>query len=277
MIFSWFSSIKKIYTLTVSVIEDEVRENEEQFAVVLESVDDSVISGGDSTIKIIDNDRANTAPVVSAGDDRSVNAGETVSLTASATDAEGDALAYQWRQVNGETVELAQSNSATTSFVAPQTSSELTFEVTVTDSFNAMIRAQVNISVIAVENQAPQLTVSAVQDVSGRSSVTLSANATDPENQALSYQWSQKSGDNVSLSNNDKDTASFVAPNKTTVLIFEVMVSDTLGATSTAEVRVNVTEIVTTSPPSELQGQSSSGGALSWLLISMLLLVRRRN
>ena len=364
----WADGDDQVKLITITSLEDEQIEEEEQFTIVLESIDDSEISNGNAVVSVIDNDRANTAPVVSAGDDRSVNAGETVSLVASATDAEGDALTYQWVQVSGDTVELTQSNNATSSFVAPQNSTELIFEVTVTDSLDAMTKARITITVVAIaniapavsagddievfsgeivtltasavdpegqeisylwkqesgshvelnssnsmvvsfvapssseqlefsvavtdslgatssdqvtvstiENQAPQLSVTSVQNVSGGNTVTLSVSATDPENQTLSYQWSQVSGDTVSLSSSDGITTTFAAPNSTIALVFNVTVSDTLDATSVAEITVNVSEVVATTPPTpEPKDKSSSGGAFGWLLMSVLMFVRRK-
>ncbi len=180
----WADGDSQVKLITITPLEDEQIEEEEQFTIVLESIDDSEISDGNTVVSIIDNDRANTAPVVSAGDDRNVNAGETVSLVASATDAEGDALTYQWAQVSGETVSLTES---------------------------------------------------------------------------------------------DNTSATFVAPNKTMTLIFKVTVSDFLGATSVAEVTINVTEVVVTTPPTpKPKEKSSSGGAFGWLLMSMLMFVRRK-
>ncbi|MSQ41639.1 MAG: matrixin family metalloprotease [Dehalococcoidia bacterium] len=72
------------------------------------------------------------APTVSAGADRAVTAGATVTLAASATDPEGQAVSYTWRQTAGPAVSLS-SSGASVSFIAPATAEPLQFEVTATD------------------------------------------------------------------------------------------------------------------------------------------------
>lgn len=73
----------------------------------------------------------NTAPTADAGDDQTVDEGDTVTLDASgSTDPEGDELTINWTQTSGATVTITDG-----SFTAPDvTSTEtLTFKVTVSD------------------------------------------------------------------------------------------------------------------------------------------------
>jgi minor extracellular serine protease Vpr len=76
----------------------------------------------------------NDAPVVSAGTDQVSEAGKTVSLTISATDADGDQLQYTWQQSAGIIVPFEQKDNSI-SFIAPQVdkNTELSFTVSATD------------------------------------------------------------------------------------------------------------------------------------------------
>ncbi len=84
----------------------------------------------------------NQAPTVSVGVDQTVNENSTVTLTATASDPNGDTLTYSWRQTSGAAVTLNNANTAQASFVAPDVvlnaPQVFGFEVTVSDgSLNA--------------------------------------------------------------------------------------------------------------------------------------------
>lgn len=134
----------------VKLIDDDLIEDNEFFNVKLTSVDGSVIDTQTLNVMISDNDRANSAPTVSAGDNREVNAGETVTLTAVANDAENDGISYLWQQTSGTTITLISANNVSTSFVAPSKNDSLGFRVTATDTLGASSQANVTLTVKAV-------------------------------------------------------------------------------------------------------------------------------
>lgn len=77
--------------------------------------------------------KANTAPSVSVGSGLTVAAGTAVSMTATATDAEGGTLTYNWTQLAGPTVTLTGTTTATCTFT-PATAAHYSFRCTVTDN-----------------------------------------------------------------------------------------------------------------------------------------------
>ncbi|MGH9341410.1 MAG: PKD domain-containing protein [Acidobacteriota bacterium] len=78
---------------------------------------------------------ANSAPELTALEDKAVTSGASVELAASATDAEGDELTFSWTQVSGPDVTLENADKAAASFTAPTVEEEeqIVFKVTVSD------------------------------------------------------------------------------------------------------------------------------------------------
>jgi MYXO-CTERM domain-containing protein len=62
----------------------------------------------------------NRAPEVLAGGSMTVSSGDTATLSATGTDADGDALTYLWQQQGDATVTIAEPTSAETTFIAPK-------------------------------------------------------------------------------------------------------------------------------------------------------------
>jgi len=93
----------------------------------------------------------NEPPNVSAMNDIDVETGSEVTLTATASDADGDALVYLWEQISGTDVTLADETSLTTSFTAPEVAEDTTleFRITVVDGNGGMASDSVAVTVIA--------------------------------------------------------------------------------------------------------------------------------
>lgn len=88
---------------------------------------------------------SNHKPVITAPADRTVVPGSSVTLTGVATDPDGDALTFEWKQVAGPAIALP-ATGASASFVAPE-SGLITIEVTAVDRFLHRATATVTITV----------------------------------------------------------------------------------------------------------------------------------
>ncbi|MDY7227080.1 myxosortase-dependent M36 family metallopeptidase [Hyalangium rubrum] len=115
------------------------------------TVSDGTLSAKDTVSITVRNvtESQNRAPTASAGADRSVNEGATVTLSGAGTDADGDALTYAWTQTAGPSVTLMGANTASASFTAPDVDSNtvLTFSLKVTDAQGASGEDTVSIAV----------------------------------------------------------------------------------------------------------------------------------
>jgi K319L-like, PKD domain/Bacterial Ig domain/Right handed beta helix region len=130
----------------------------------------------------------NQAPIAHAGIDRTVILGSLVNLDGSASfDPDGNAITYQWTQTGGPVVSLSSPTVVNPAFTAPavQTPTVLVFQLTVSDGF-ASSSATVRITV-EKPNSPPMLTPIGSKTVSVGDTLTFSVNATDPENDPLTF------------------------------------------------------------------------------------------
>ncbi len=203
-------------------------------------IDDLVFTGIDNTpfpalVAEQDPCTGNTAPVVDAGPDQTVNELDLVFLSGTASDPDGDALTYSWSQIAGPAVTLDDSGSLTPTFFAPNLTSTslLTFQLTATDG-QSFATDTVNITVTAT-NAPPVSNAGPNQSVNERTLVTLDGTgSTDPDGDPLSYTWTQTAGPTVTLSNTNVSRPTFTAPEVTaaTSLAFRLTVSDGVASSN---------------------------------------------
>ena len=89
----------------------------------------------------------NQDPVVDAGPDQTVAAGSTVTLSGTATDADGDTVTFAWLQTSGTAVTLTGADTATPTFAAPATAGTLIFRLTGDDGHGGTATDTVTITV----------------------------------------------------------------------------------------------------------------------------------
>ena len=108
--------------------------------------------------------------IADAGDNQTVDAGTVVTLDASGSlNTNGDVAAYFWEQTSGVAVNLDDEESMTPSFLAPNESTTLNFDLTVYDLDGNESTDSVIITVIA---SAGTLTISEVQGETNSSPYT---------------------------------------------------------------------------------------------------------
>lgn len=205
----------------------------------------------------------NQVPNVTTGPDQTFNAPAgaslTSSLTATASDPDGDALTAVWTQTAGPTATIANPNSASTNVTLPSVGQPtvFTFEYAVTDAAGDTSTSTTSITVVP-PNAAPSVNAGPDQTVAGGDTVTLAGSATDGDNDPLTTTWVQTGGPSVTLSNPSALNPTFTAPPRTIndrVLTFELRADDgTVVSTDTVEITVAGNEapnvVVSASPTS---------------------------
>lgn len=165
-----------------------------------------------------------------------------VTLTAAATDGDGTITGYKWTQKSGLAVTLTNSNAATLSFTAPNTSKDevLIFTVEATDNDGETSAKDVTVNV--ANNNAPVVNVAGFS-INEKMPVTIAPTITDADGDEVTVKWTQKSGlaiTNWTLSGN---SLNFVAPDiskKDEVLTFTITATDALGDITTKDVTVTL-------------------------------------
>ncbi|WP_052141148.1 PKD domain-containing protein [Pseudoalteromonas piratica] len=210
-------------------------------------VTDNEGATGTDDIVITVNDIPNEAPTVNAGSDQTVDEGNTVTLSCSATDNDGTIESYLWQQTAGETVSLTNPNAASTTFTAPEVTSTaiLRFSLVVTDNEGATGTDDIVITVNDIPNEPPTVNAGSDQTVDEGNTVTLSGSANDNDGTIESYLWQQTAGETVSLTNPNAASTTFTAPEvtSTAILRFSLIVTDNEGATGTDDIVITLNDI----------------------------------
>jgi methionine-rich copper-binding protein CopC len=200
---------------------------------------------------------SNTTPVANAGPAQTVAMGAIVQLDGSgSSDIDGNTLTYHWT--------LECSPGITPPLSDPDIVNP-TFEIGLADRCTATlivhdgtINSAPDPVTISTINSKPEANAGPDQVVSAGSTVTLSSSSTDPDGDALTYQWSFISvpaGSNAVLSNPTTPSPTFV-PNVIGEYIVQLIVND--GELSSDPDPVTITA-GTPPPPSLNYGDVVSG------------------
>ncbi|MDH5613291.1 MAG: PKD domain-containing protein [Gammaproteobacteria bacterium] len=205
--------------------------------------------GQPGSIYIENKTAANQAPIANAGNSLAVSEQSEVTLTGSATDADGVITRYSWTQLSGPTVSLINANTATPSFTAPTVLSDnsptvLQFRLTVVDDQGAAASADISIGVLAV-NALPVANAGADVSTNEATNVNLIGAGNDSDGTITAYQWAQMSGTAVTLSNSTNSTTSFATPvvKNTEQLTFRLTVTDNESGSHSDDVLVTVNPV----------------------------------
>jgi|GEM_PF-1063801 len=229
-------------TLATNILETLV------FSLV---VNDGAVNSAPSTISIrVSND--NETPIADAGPDQSgIDEATLVTLDGTgSSDPDMDPIFFAWEQTAGTPVTLSDIQAASPTFTAPtlntNTPEILTFSLVVNDGAFQSVADTVNIEIVNI-NEAPVADAGPDQaSVNEATLVTLDGSASsDPENDPLTFAWTQTGGTAVTLSDATASGPTFTAPaltsNAPETLTFSLIVNDGLldSVADTVDITIN--------------------------------------
>jgi hypothetical protein len=136
----------------------------------------------------------NKPPIANAGEDKTVDEGNSITLSGSGTDSDGSISSYSWTQTSGESVTIDNASSSSASFnIATNTQVTLTFQLTVIDNDGATGKDTVSFIVKSV-NAAPILSQIENKATYQDTAIEIALTASDSNGDTLTY--------STSLSNN---------------------------------------------------------------------------
>lgn len=183
----------------------------------------------------------NIIPVVDAGSDQVVNENSTVTLTATASDADGIS-SQTWTQVSGPSVNLNNVNNLISTFTAPFVSENTTleFKVVATDSKGGKAEDSV---IISITNNNAGPTADAGADKAAVSGANVILTGADSSDSATSFSWQVISGSSgIVLASKNSEQTTFTAPyvaNERTA-IFQLTVTDLQGETNKDQIIITI-------------------------------------
>ena len=195
----------------------------------------------------------NNAPIVGAGADQTVDEGDTVTLSGTASDSDGDPLTYMWTHDSALPITLADDTALSTTFTAPAVTQDttVTFTLAVSDATDSVTdTVSVTITDTTPSNTQPTVNAGPDQTVDEGDTVTLSGTASDSDNDPLTYMWTHDSDLPITLADDTALSTTFTAPAVTqdTTVTFTLAVSDDTDSV-TDMVSVTITDTTPGSIP----------------------------
>jgi len=190
--------------------------------------------GGEVTSQLILEARANHPPVIEnlTAERMTANRAESIIIECTASDADGDDLAYSW-SANGGTFYV---NGPITAWMAPEIVGTYTITAEVTDDRGG--KATMPLTIAVTVNHPPVIESLTAESlvVSQNTSVNIECIATDPDGDQLTYSWEATEGD---ISGEGANII-WTGPDICAMHTITVTVADGRGGAASKEINVRV-------------------------------------
>ena len=193
----------------------------------------------------------NQPPTANAGADKTITLPtNSVSLTGSATDADGTIGSYAWTKISGPTTFTITSPSSASTTVTGLVQGTYVFRLTATDNALATGTDDVQVIVNTANNALPVANAGTDLTITlPTNSVTLTGSGTDADGTIASYLWTKISGPTQGTINTPAAAQTTLSNLVQGTYVFELKVTDNLTATGTDNVTVVVNPSGSTALP----------------------------
>lgn len=221
------------------------------------TVIDNEGNSASDTVEVTVNAASNQSPIANAGLNQTLPFGtESVTLDGSASnDPDGTIKAYKWSLISGATVPISDSTIAKP-VVKGLKGGQYIFELTVTDDKGATATAQVKVIVSLTSNQPPIADAGANQViVLPVSSAKLDGTgSSDPDGSIAYYNWVKVQGPSAVKITNVNTATPVISDLTAGQYTFKLTVTDNRGASTEAEVKINVQQAANQPPVADAGG-----------------------
>jgi hypothetical protein len=175
-------------------------------------------------------------PVVTTDHELTVMEGNPVTLMATATSPDGDAMTYAWTQDSGSTVTLSNPTELTTMFTAPSVGPDnnatLHFTISANDGHGGTGSDSVLVHVISASTyKIATLSCAPIIRSHEGGSATLVEAVDNPSNAPLTYMWTQISGIPLQMSSTTDSSPTVNLPSGSGGSVFAFQLSVSQGST----------------------------------------------
>lgn len=190
-------------------------------------------------------------PVAVIAGASTVEAGKPLALSGSTST--GNGLRYAWTAPD---FTPASSPTVAPTFVAPRTPGARSITLTVTDADNRSTTASqmVNVTAGVPANRPPTGNLAGNNSVDSGKAITLTANATDPDGDPLTYSWRRPNGFTGDIGNRPSVTLTAPAVTNDTLATASVVVTDGRGGLAQLDQQITV----------KAPAPSNCGGITPW-------------
>lgn len=210
------------------------------YQFTLTVTDNGGLLGSDNIIITVN--PANIPPTANAGTDQTITLPtSTVTLSGSASDVDGTIASHLWTKISGTggTITSAASYSTT---VTGLTVGVYVFRLTATDNQSATGFDEMTVTVNAAPNLPPTANAGPDQTITyPTTSVSLTGSGTDPDGTIASYAWVKLSGGTANIIS-PTSAATSVTALAIGVYVFQLTVTDNIGATNTDNVQITLNQ-----------------------------------
>ncbi|CAN5430989.1 hypothetical protein BH11BAC3_BH11BAC3_06110 [soil metagenome] len=210
--------------------------------------DDGAISR--DIVQVIVNKAPNQAPVANAGANQAITLPtNSVTLTGTATDADGIITNYKWSKISGPSQGNIISANAIVTVVNNMVQGVYQFQLTVTDNDGASTSDIVQVTVNSAINQPPVANAGVDKLITlPVNSTTLAGSGTDVDGTIINYAWVKISGPGTGTISTPGSASTSVNNLVQGVYQYQLIVTDNSGAVAMDTVKVTVNAAINIPP-----------------------------